>query len=138
MTHTLTIGEFRNLPPAQRQAVDAWLRTFTVDHLCYPDCVTYVEIHDDGLVRIRVKEWDRSAGGGIRLDPDTAKPYSITRENGSWSDGIERPELGAVPDGAVLESTFESCLDGDLPRRVAEAFGIIDPSAPHAPVLTDA
>ena len=137
MAHTLTIGQYRNLPPGQRQAVDAWLRTFTVDHLAYPDCVTHVEVHADGLVRIRVKEWDRSAGGGIRLAPDV-KPYAITMANGSWSDGIERPELGPVPDGAVLESTFESVLDDALPRLVAEAFGIIDPSAPHAQVLTDA
>ena len=136
--HTLTIAGFRDLDPAHHQAVVDWLNTFTVDHLCYPDCVTHVEVHADGLVRIRVKEWDRSKGGGIHLDPATGKPYSITRENGSWSDGIERPELGYVPDGAVLESTFESVLDEPLPRRVAEAFGIIDPAAPPAPVLTDA
>lgn len=123
--HTLTIAQFRTLPPDQHQAVVAWLNTFTVDHLAYPDCVTHVEVHDDGLVRIRVKEWDRGAGGGILLDPATSKPYSITREHGSWSDGIERPEMGPVPDGAVLESTFESCLDEPLPPLVAAAFGAV-------------
>lgn len=135
--HTLTIGQFRALPADQHQAVTDWLNTFTVDHLAYPDCVTHVEVHPDGLVRIRVKEWDRSKGGGILLGDD-GKPFSITREHGSWTDGIERPELGPVPDGAVLEATFESCLDDDLPRLVAEAFGIIDPTTPPAPVLTDA
>lgn len=124
MTHTLTISQYRRLPADQRQAVEAWLRTFTVDHLAYPDCVTHVEIHDDGLVRIRVKEWDRSAGGGIRLAPD-GKPYAVTMAAGSWSDGVERPELGCVPDGAVLESTFESVLDEPLRPLVAEAFGAV-------------
>ncbi len=134
---TLTIAGFHALDHAHHQAVVAWLNTFTVDHLAYPECVTHVEIHDDGLVRIRVKEWDRSAGGGIRLGTD-GRPFTITREHGSWSDGIERPELGYVPDGACLESTFESCIDDVLPRLVAEAFGMIDPSTPPAPVLTDA
>lgn len=120
----LTISQYRRLPADQRQAVEAWLHTFRVDHLAYPDCVTHVEVHDDGLVRIRVKEWDRSAGGGIRLAPD-GKPYAVTMAAGSWSDGIERPELGYVPDGAVLESTFESVLDGPLPPLVADAFGAV-------------
>ena len=124
----LTTGRFRALPADQHQAVTAWLRTFTVDHLAYPDCVTHVEVHDDGLVRIRVKEWDRSKGGGIRLDID-GRPFTVTMENGSWSDGIERPELGPVPDGAVLESTFESAVDEPLPPLVAAAFGLVHADA---------
>lgn len=129
MPHTLNISQFRNLPPDQHQAVDTWLRTFTVDHLAYPDCVTHVEVHDDGLVRIRVKEWDRSRSGGILLDPATSKPYAVTMAGGSWSDGVERPELGFVPDGAVLESTFESVLDEPLPPLVAAAFGAVTADA---------
>lgn len=125
---SLTISQFRALPLDQHRAVEAWLRTFTVDHLAYPDCVTHVEVAADGLVRIRVKEWDRSAGGGIRLDP-TGKPYAVTRSAGSWSDGVERPELGPVVDGAVLESTFESCLDEPLPPLVAAAFGAVSVDA---------
>ena len=124
MTLTLTTQAFRSLPADQHDAVTDWLRTFAVDHLGYPECVTHVEVHDDGLVRIRVKEWDRSAGGGIRLDA-AGRPFTITRANGSWSDGIERPELGYVPDGACLESTFESVLDELLPPLVAEAFGVV-------------
>lgn len=126
--HTLTIGQYRSLPADQHQAVEAWLRTFTVDHLAYPDCVTHVEVHPDGLVRIRVKEWDRSRSGGIRLAPD-GKPYAVTMSQGSWSDGIERPELGYVPDGAVLESTFESVLDEPLAPLVAAAFGAVTADA---------
>ena len=121
MTLTLTTPQFRALPADQHAAVTDWLRTFAVDHLGYPECVTHVEVHDDGLVRIRVKEWDRSRNGGIRLDND-GRPFTITREHGSWSDGIERPELGYVPDGACLESTFESVLDEPLPALVLAAF----------------
>ena len=125
---TLTTPAFRALPPDQHAAVMAWLRTYHVDHLGYPECVTHVAIHDDDRVEIRVKEWDRSAGGGVRLGPD-GKPYTITREHGSWTDGIERPELGPVPDGACLESTFESVLDGPLPPLVAVAFGAVTADA---------
>ncbi len=125
---TLTTPAFRALPPDRHAAVMDWLRTYHVDHLGYPECVTHVAVHDDGLVEIRVKEWDRSAGGGIRLGPD-GKPYTITREHGSWTDGIERPELGPVPDGACLESTFESVLDGPLPPLVAAAFGAVTADA---------
>lgn len=128
MTLTLGIVDARNLPHDQHQAVMDWLRTYTVDHLCYPDCVTRVTIDDDHKVSIRVKEWDRSAGGAIRLSAE-GKPYTVTMANGSWTDGIERPELGFVPDGACLESTFESVLDGPLPPLVAEAFGAVSADA---------
>ncbi len=128
MTLTLTVNQFRDLPPDQHQAVTDWLNTFTVDHLDYPACVTHVEVHPDGLVRVRVKEWDRSRGGGIRLGED-GRPFTVTMAGGSWSDGIERPELGYVPDGAVLESTFESALDEDLPPLVAVAFGAVTADA---------
>lgn len=126
--HTLTTPEFRALPPDQHQAVTDWLRTFRVDHLGYPECVTHVTVETDGHVLIRVKEWDRSAGGGVRLGLD-GKPFTITREHGSWSDGIERPDLGPVPDGACLESTFESVLDEPLPPLVAAAFGAVTADA---------
>lgn len=125
MTLTLTTGAFRALPGDQHAAVTDWLATFAVDHLGYPDCVTHVAVEPDGHVLIRVKEWDRSKGGGIRLDVD-GRPFTVTRADGSWSDGIERPELGFVPDGACLESTFESVLDGPLPTLVAQAFGLVD------------
>ena len=75
-----------------------------------------------------MKEWDRSRGGGIRLGED-GRPFTVTMAAGSWSDGIERPELGYVPDGAVLESTFESALDEDLPPLVAVAFGAVTADA---------
>lgn len=125
---TLTIVQYGALPHRQQVAVETWLRTFTVDHLCYPDCVTHVEVHDDGLVNIRVKEWDRSKGGGIRLDDD-GKPFAVTMDAGSWTDGVERPDLGFVPDGACLESTFQSVLDEPLPPLVAEAFGAVSVDA---------
>ena len=128
MTLTLTTGEFRHLPANQHQAVTDWLTTFGVDHLGYPACVTHVSVEADGHVLIRVKEWDRSRGGGIRLGED-AKPFTVTMSEGSWSDGVERPELGSVPDGACLESTFESLLDEPLPPLVAAAFGAVTADA---------
>ena len=125
---TLTTGQFRALPADQFEAVTGWLRSFTVDHLGYPECVTHVTVEPDGRVLIRVKEWDRSRGGGIRLDGQ-GRPFTVTFSRGSWSDGVERPELGWCPEGACLESTFESCLDEPLPALVAAAFGAVTADA---------
>ena len=126
--HTMTISEFKALDTPHMTAVFDWLNSFEgVEHLRWPDCVTYVSVDGD-LVRVRVKEWAQKAGGGIELGAD-GKPLSITREYGSWSDGVERPWLGHIPDGSVHESWIAAVMDEPLPALVAEAFGAVTADA---------